>query len=313
LVFGPDNNCAVRSLSDLSEPTLAALQSREPVTAYMKWMTTAPDHVKAGLAAVGSRLGDPALALRIRRVARFSGLIAAKAADHEREQVIVRAWERCAAVVGDDGDVRITTLVGLGTSDASSISWRHTGHVFLWLENWLGPKASRGELQDRSVEALPSAIAHELGHAFRGALPESASRLRSIAAELDDPWKMWVPDLPLSLREAMVEEGIAVAFSLFVYPDLKVEQALNITSPAVSWLEAHLGELLAARGNSWDFDRPRPDVDWLRDALYFDSSRLEPPWSLDRPPTKWGYFAGMRIAKRRLDAGVRAMLTMEAT
>lgn len=66
--------------------------------------------------------------------------------------------------------------------------------MFIWLESWLG-RGSTNELQDCDTEDLAAAVAHELAHAVRCALP--------------------------STQPVMYDEGLAVRFSLDAVPECR--------------------------------------------------------------------------------------------
>ena len=77
--------------------------------------------------------------------------------------------------VGQAGpDLRLYALVGPARSNSNAIFWNGRGIVFIWLESWLG-RGSTNELQDCDTEDLAAAVAHELAHAVRYALPSTRS------------------------------------------------------------------------------------------------------------------------------------------
>jgi len=103
-----------------------------------------------------------------------------------------------------------------------------------------------------------------------------------------------------------------VRFSLDVAPHASLSQALLMTESQVEWLEANWRLLIRDRENRGLLDPEHPSIDVLADALFLDTSRTHPPFSVDRPPAKWGYYVGLQWASEtmgpwhaRLTSGAR--------
>ena len=85
-----------------------------------------------------------------------------------------------------------------------------------------------------------------------------------------------------------------------------------MTESQVEWLEANWRLLIRDRENRGLLDPEHPSIDVLADALFLDTSRTHPPFSVDRPPAKWGYYVGLQWASEtmgpwhaRLTSGAR--------
>ena len=63
----------------------------------------------------------------------------------------------------------------------------------------------------------------------------------------------------------------------------------------IQWLEENGEELLKDRLKKWDFNVYDPPIELIVESLCYDPDRLKPPWTLNRPPSRWGYFVGQRF------------------
>lgn len=282
---------------DLSASAIEWFGAADVPLAFDQWLERQDHEVKAGFAALGAFAMTPEeRANSAERVwAHRERIRSSLDRGTWRSQLDLGLRRTFIALNQTGPGVRLYALVGLGNSDASAVAWRGAGAGFVWLENWLGPGATAGELQDRPVELLAPSVAHELAHAIRYSQPGSASLLAGSAAP--EPADVWHERLALPLREVMYDEGLATAFALDAFPELTVEDALGLSAEAVEWLGRQWRRLLRDRSARWDLDRRDPPTEWTRDALWLDRRRASPPWSLESPPTKFGYYIGLQWAK----------------
>ncbi len=98
------------------------------------------------------------------------------------------------------------------------------------------------------------------------------------------------------LRDAIYDEGLAVRFSLEATPQTNLLEALFMSEAQIEWLQTNWRALLADRERRGVLDEVSPSLELVGDALYFDPARTKPPFSIERPPAKWGYYLGLQWA-----------------
>jgi hypothetical protein len=204
--------------------------------------------------------------------------------------VIVRAEE----LIGSSLDgVDLIVSVGLGQRNASMGYWAGRGLAFLWLEHFLAADAKTPYL-DLGVDSMGIWGAHEIAHAARYSLPGTCSPLPN-AFSGQDPWMFWRVLDELPLWERFVDEGLATSFAEAVFPEASRGQILGMSAAELSWLEDNWADLIRERWSIWDFSCAQPASQWVIESLCHDPERTNPPWSIDRPPGRWGYFVGRRV------------------
>jgi hypothetical protein len=289
---------------DLAEEGLRALSETAPVSAYRRWTESAGADIASGLAALGWFALSGECERSLSRVALHAEKIRRFHDAAEWRRAIDAGITASTLALGRSGpDVRLYVAVGPARSDASSSVWDGRGLAFIWLENWLG-RGATGELQDRDIAMLPSAVSHELAHAFRTSIPATRSALAAIRPR--DPEDVWEARLAMPLREAMYEEGLAVRFALEAHPGTSLADQLFMSPGAVQWMEQNWQPLLADRERRWDFDAAHPPFDALVETLFYSPDQSKPPWSIDRPPSKWGISSATSGLRLRAATGYRA-------
>jgi len=297
------------TLADLTDEARARLKSPRPADAFRSWLEGAPEWVRLGFSGLGARPGTGQWDDLVRDF--FS-----TAPEHLARFLEAREWPRAvemtmnrsAELLGDTPtQVIVAVLVGLGRRNAHPGLWRGRGYAFVFLEHFLPPGSNSGWL-DLGVDAIPIWLGHEIGHAVRYSAPGTRS-LVPRATEGVDPWLFWDVVESLPLRERFLDEGLATAFSRAVAPASTDEAILGMSPHALEWLEAHGAELLRRRASEWDLDCANPPSERLRDALWDERDRWEPPWTFDRPPSRWGYFAGERFFAPRCEGHWRERLS----
>jgi hypothetical protein len=205
---------------------------------------------------------------------------------------------KAAELVGDLAEhVDVVASVGLGIRNASMGYWRGRGIAFLWLEHYLPPGAGSPFL-DLGVDSIPVWLAHEIGHAVRYAAPGTSSSVPAGCGSTD-PWAFWQTLEKLPLAERLLDEGLATAFAGAVVPEADESALLHMSPEQLRWLEENGEDLLADRLTRWDLQRPAPSKEWIAEALWHCPARCTGPWTLDRPPSRWGYCVGRRFFVRK--------------
>lgn len=126
--------------------------------------------------------------------------------------------QRCVELLEADVDIDVVLMVGVGAANAGELVVDGRGVAFVCLEHFTG--APNGETQGLGLdpELLPLWLAHEIAHAVRYTSPQSRSELRSVIAEEGGNYSYWETGRRTTLRELLVNEGLAVHVSRAISP-----------------------------------------------------------------------------------------------
>ncbi|MFL5580151.1 MAG: hypothetical protein ACJ8AO_07245 [Gemmatimonadaceae bacterium] len=228
----------------------------------------------------------------------------------ERTDVVAlaRAAEmQCAALLEMDVDVDVVLMVGVGAANAGELVVGGRGIAFVCLEHFTSVANPETQGLGLDPELIPLWLAHEIAHAVRYTSPGSRSDLRALVEEAGGYYSYWETGRRASLRELLVNEGLAV-------------QAARAISPGHAAWEyygygrrqyARVRELepLLARAVAADLDRTGLGLR-LR---YLSGGMSEEARRVDRHvlPERGGYYLGARmvepaVAARGLAWAVRA-------
>ena len=139
----------------------------------------------------------------------------------ERTDVVslVRDAEvRCRDLLQADVDFDVVLMVGVGAANAGELVVGSRGTAFVCLEHFTGVANPDTQGLGLDPELLPMWLAHELAHVVRYTSPESRSELRQIIAEQGGDYSYWETGRRASLRELLVNEGLAVQVSRQISP-----------------------------------------------------------------------------------------------
>jgi hypothetical protein len=139
----------------------------------------------------------------------------------ERTDVVslVRDAEaRCRELLRADVDFDVVLMVGVGAANAGELVVGSRGTAFVCLEHFTGIANPDTQGLGLDPELLPMWLAHELAHVVRYTSPESRSELRQIISEHGGDYSYWETGRRASLRELLVNEGLAVQVSRQLSP-----------------------------------------------------------------------------------------------
>ena len=198
-------------LINLLPDVLAALQSSEPESAYHNYLASHRDLLEAYwhnyvIAPVGPQFEE---VVRDTVRADRSDLRALL----ERVDVIALAREtehRCADLFELDSSVDVLIMLGVGAANAGELVVNGRGVAFVCLEHFtsVANPTSRGLGLD--PELLPMWLAHEIAHCVRYTSPGSRSEIRELVSSAGGYYSYWEAGRRASLREHLVNEGLAV-------------------------------------------------------------------------------------------------------
>src|SRR5919112_169925 len=122
------------------------------------------------------------------------------------EEVIARTEE----LIGIDGPTDIYLMVGLGGANAGELVVGGRGIAFICLEHFTGRVNPETYGMGLPPDLIPACIGHELAHTVRYTSPGSASDMRRLVAENGGYYDYWATGSRATLRELLINEGLAV-------------------------------------------------------------------------------------------------------
>jgi uncharacterized protein YjaZ len=109
-------------------------------------------------------------------------------------------------------------MVGVGAANAGELVIDGRGVAFVALEHFTGVANPSTDGLGLDAELIPLWLAHEYSHAVRYTSPTSRSEMREAIVGADGNYSYWETGRRVSLREHLVNEGIAVNVSQAVSP-----------------------------------------------------------------------------------------------
>jgi len=152
------------------------------------------------------------------------GVVAADRSDLrsmlERTDVVTLARqveERCARAFQIDVDFDVVLMVGVGGANAGELVVDRRGTAFVCLEHFTGVTNPDTFGLGLDPELMPLWLAHEVAHVVRYTSPTSRSEIRPLVEE-SAYYSYWNTGRTVSLRELVINEGLAVHASQLVSP-----------------------------------------------------------------------------------------------
>jgi hypothetical protein len=125
---------------------------------------------------------------------------------------------QCRELLAMDCDVDVVLMVGVGAANAGELVVDGRGIAFVCLEHFTGTSNPETEGLGLDPELLPLWLAHEIAHVVRYTSPTSRSELREIIAESAGYYSYWDTGRRATLRELLINEGLAVHTARAISP-----------------------------------------------------------------------------------------------
>lgn len=284
-------------LINLIPDFFAVLSSTDPVAAYQRYFTA---HRRILEPYWQNYVVDP-------DTSHFSDVVrAAMAADRsdlramlERTDVVSLARDtelRCAALLEIDTDIDVVLMVGVGAANAGELVTEGRGIAFVCVEHFTGIPNPETRGLGLDPELIPPWLAHEMAHAVRYTSPGSRSEMRQLVESAGGYYSYWETGRRATLRELLVNEGLAVEVSRAVSPghaDWEYFGYARRQYARIRELEAAIARTLAP-----DLDRSGLGLRlrYLSDGLS-DEARTVGQYVI---PERAGYYLGSRMAERAI-------------
>ncbi len=206
-------------LVNLVPEFLSALDARDPVAAYHRYLETHRPVLGAYWRNYVLDLESPHAEEVVRRT------VAADRRDLRRllasvnvVQLAEDTLRTCEVALEADCPIDLYVMVGVGAANAGELVVGGRGVAFVCLEHFTGrpnPDTLGLGLDPRLLTVW---IAHEVAHVVRYTSPRSESELGRIVAEAGGVYDYWESGSRASLRELLVNEGLAVLAAREIAP-----------------------------------------------------------------------------------------------
>lgn len=189
---------AVLDASDRESAYRQYLENHRPVLdAYWRNYVLDPDSPHAGEIITNALRADRSDLLALLKRADLTPIA---------EDAIARAHD----VLRIDRPTDVYLMVGVGGANAGELVVGGRGIAFICLEHFTGRVNPETYGMGLDPELIPAWIAHELAHAVRYTSPGSRSDLRRLVADAGGYYDYWETGSRASLRELLLNEGLAV-------------------------------------------------------------------------------------------------------
>jgi hypothetical protein len=219
----------------------------------------------------------------------------------ERTDVVTLARtteEHCRALFEMDCDVDVVLMVGVGAANAGELVVGGKGIAFVALEHFTSVPNADVQSLGLDPELIPMWLAHEIAHAVRYTSPTSRADMKRLVDEAGGYYSYWDTARSATLRELMLNEGLAV-------------QASRAISPGhAAWEYFGYGRRQYARVRELEpilFRSVTADLD--RSALglrlrYLSGGMSDEARTIERHviPERGGYFLGARMVEPAITA-----------
>jgi hypothetical protein len=219
------------------------------------------------------------------------------------------ALHTCEVAFEADRPIDLYLMVGVGAANAGELVVGGRGIAFVCLEHFTGrpnPETFGLGLDPRLLRVW---IAHEVAHAVRYTSPQSESELAQIIADAGGFYDYWESGSRATLRELLVNEGLAVLAARAAAPGFDPWDYLGYTRRQyrrLRELDAFLRRAIAAE----------LDQSGLGLRLRYLSGGMSPAQRLVAGrvvPERAGYYVGCRLAEAAtLDRGIAQALRLDA-
>ena len=131
----------------------------------------------------------------------------------ERTDVVALAKQaeaQCTELLEVDSTIDVVLMVGVGAANAGELVVNGRGVAFVCLEHFTSVINSTTRGLGLDPELIPMWLAHEIAHCVRYTSPQSRAELRRLVAAASGFYSYWETGRSATLREHLVNEGLAV-------------------------------------------------------------------------------------------------------
>jgi hypothetical protein len=201
--------------------------------------------------------------------------------------------QQCRELLAMDCDVDVVLMVGVGAANAGELVVDGRGVAFVCLEHFTGTPNTQTEGLGLDPELIPLWLAHEIAHVMRYTSPTSKSQLREIIADSAGYYSYWDTGRRATLRELLINEGLAVNVSRAISPGHAAWEYFGFERR--QYAEVRQLESVMSRAVAGDLDHTGLGLR-LR---YLSGGMSDEARTVDRyvMPERAGYFLGSRMVE----------------
>jgi hypothetical protein len=219
----------------------------------------------------------------------------------ERTDIVTLARsteQQCRDLLAIDTDVDVVLMVGVGAANAGELVVDGRGMAFVCLEHFTGQANPQTEGLGLDPELVPLWLAHEIAHVVRYTSPTSRSEMKEIVAESGGYYSYWDTGRRATLRELLINEGLAVNVSRAISPGHAAWEYFGYERR--QYADTRQLESIMARAVAADLDRSGLG---LR-LKYLSGGMSDEARTIDRyvMPERAGYYLGARMAEPAIAA-----------
>jgi hypothetical protein len=224
-------------------------------------------------------------------------------------EIVEAALTRAEEILGFDRPVDCYIMVGMGAANAGELVVNGRGAMFICLEHFTGRANPDTYSLGLTPELIPIWVGHEYAHLIRYTATSSASDMKRFIAEAGGYYDYWATGSRATLRELLINEGIAVHASQAVAPGFVPAHYFGYPKRQYN----RLRELDSFLRRSAEPDLERAGLG-LR--LRYLSGGMSPGARLVNGrvlPERSGYYLGWRMAESLVaERGIAAAITAPA-
>jgi hypothetical protein len=139
----------------------------------------------------------------------------------ERMDVVTLARnteDQCRSLLEIDADIDVVLMVGVGAANAGELVVKGRAAAFVCLEHFTSVANPETRGLGLDPELIPLWLSHEIAHGVRYTSPGSRSEMKTLVEEMGGYYSYWETGKRATLRELLVNEGIAVQVSRTISP-----------------------------------------------------------------------------------------------
>jgi hypothetical protein len=209
-----------------------------------------------------------------------------------------RAEQQCQELLAMDCDVDVVLMVGVGAANAGELVVNGRGIAFVCLEHFTGAPNPQTEGLGLDPELIPLWLGHEIAHVVRYTSPTSRSEMRDIISDSGGFYSYWDTGRRASLREHLINEGLAVHVSRAISPGHAAWEYFGFERR--QYADVRQLETILARAVTPDLDRSGLGLRlrYLSGGMS-DEARTVDHYVL---PQRAGYYLGARMCEAAIGA-----------
>ncbi|MBM4192945.1 MAG: hypothetical protein FJ202_01005 [Gemmatimonadetes bacterium] len=228
----------------------------------------------------------------------------------EQTNVVALAREtaaRCEVLFAVDAPIDVVLMVGVGAANAGELVVNGRAMAFVCLEHFTGVANASTHALGLDPELMPMWLAHEIAHGVRYTSPQSRSEMRAAVETSGGNYSYWETARQVSLREHLVNEGLAVHAARQFSPGHAPWEYYGYSRADYALIRDMEPQLIAAAADDLD----RASLGLRLRFLLGGMSDLARTVRRVVLPERCGYFLGARmvesaIAERGLARALRA-------